>query len=602
MNQRQTLGSEVLGLSGRPSKRRLVIAVAVIAAGAGLALLVGGVSSAHAAGPKGHVESALIQAAKAAPDDSFKVIVQGDRSERSDKLVRRVAKELEKSLGVRGKDRKEFFAGLRDQFDSINGIAVTLSGRELVKLAKKTGVDAISLDMPVVTSGYGNKQVWTKNAGARSYWASSELAFPAGPMPAIAIVDSGVDPLNGDLGSRVVASVDLTSSGVNSPGDGYGHGTMVASLAAGELRGHSGLNPRAKIVSVDVIDDNGRANTSDVIRACDWILANKDQYNIRVANLSLGASGQSTFRFDPLNRAVERLWFAGITVVVSAGNYGNASGPSGVPLSPANDPFVITVGAVSSKGGPGSSASKDDVAPWTAYGYTNDGFRKPDVGAPGRYMIAAIPGPNSTIGQQGGQNPSLTATGYAQLSGTSFAAPVVAGVAAALLAQHPGWTPNQVKGALMLSAEAVKKNTAGQIGVGEVSVMGALAVASPPNPNAALRPFVTADPAGGSLPVFDQASWASTAASNASWASASWASASWASASWASASWASASWSEASWSEASWSSASWSEASWSEASWSEASWANAAAGDATADPESVDASLEEVMPADAPVG
>ena len=491
--------------AGLCSRRRLALATVAVAAVGSLAMLAGGVVNADAARPKGHVESALIQAAKAAPNGSFKVIVQGDRSERSDKLVRRVAKELEKSLGIRGKDRKEFFAGLRDQFDSINGIALTLSGRELVKLAKKTGVEANSLDTPVVTSGYGNKQKWTKNVGARSYWASDQLSFPAGPMPAIAIVDSGVAPQNGDLGSRLIASVDLTSSGVNSPGDGYGHGTMVASIAAGEGLDYSGVNPRAKIVSVDVIDDDGRANTSDVILACDWILANQAQYNIRVANLSLGASGESTFRFDPLNRAVEKLWFAGITVVVSAGNYGTASGPSGVPLSPANDPFVITVGATEVRGL--ASATDDAIAPWSAYGYTNDGFAKPDVGAPGRYLISAIPGLGSKIGREGGQDKALPIKGYAKLSGTSFAAPVVAGAAAALLGAHPDWTPDQVKGALMLSAVNPTSNDARQVGVGSIELRRALEVTSPPNPNA-------------------------------SWASASWSSASWASASWASASWA----------------------------------------------------------------
>ena len=572
------------------SRRRLAAATVAVAAVGTLAMLAGGVATAAAARP--FLESALIQAAKAAPDDSFKVIVQGDRSERSDKVVRRVAKELAKSLAVRGSDRKEIFAGLRDQFDSINGISVTLTGRELVKLAKKSGLESISLDMPVVTSGYGNKQVWPDAVNARSYWRSSALAYPAGPMPAIAVVDSGVAPMNGDLGSRLVASVDLTSSGTNSPGDGYGHGTMVAALAAGQKYPYTGVNPRAKIVSVDVIDDAGRANTSDVIRACDWILANRAQYNIRVANLSLGASGQSTFRFDPLNRAVEKLWFSGITVVVSGGNYGIETGPSGVPLSPANDPFVITVGATDPMGSR-FSVLDDGLVSWSAYGYTNDGFRKPDVGAPGRYLIAAIPGTASTIGKEGGQEKALPITGYAKLSGTSFAAPVVAGAAAALLAAHPGWTPDQVKGALMVSAKRVAANNAGQIGVGSIDLMGALAVSSPPNPNAALLPFVTADPAGGSVPVFQQASWASTAQSDASWSEASWSEASWSEASWSE-----ASWSEASWASASWASASWSEASWSEASWSEASWPNQAAGDTAAGEQAVTPVDEEVVPAD----
>src|SRR5438270_478251 len=84
-------------------------------------------------------------------------------------------------------------------------------------------------------------------------------------------------------------------------------------------------------------------NSSDVIAAADWILQNKDTYNIRVANFSLHGSQNSTFRFDPLDKAVERLWFSGVVVVAAAGNYGATQ--SGVLYAPGNDPFVITVGA-----------------------------------------------------------------------------------------------------------------------------------------------------------------------------------------------------------------------------------------------------------------
>jgi serine protease AprX len=154
------------------------------------------------------------------------------------------------------------------------------------------------------------------------------------------------------------------------------------------------------------------------------------------------------------------------------------------------------------------------------------------------------------------------------MSGTSFAAPVVSGAAALVLAFHPSWTPDQVKGALMLTAQPTAAGMA--LGVGEVNAKAATQVASPPNPNLALNQFVGSDGAGGL--VFDSASWASTATANASWNSASWNSASWSSASWASASWNSASWAQASWNSASWAAASWNSASWAAASWAAASW------------------------------
>jgi len=230
---------------------------------------------------------------------------------------------------------------------------------------------------------------------------------------------------------------------------------------------------------------------------------------------------------------------------------------------------VLTVGAADINR---SIRSSDDfAAPWSAWGYTLDGFAKPELGAPGRYLIAAVPATATLMTERPA---NVRPYNTMELSGTSFAAPVVAGAAAQVLARHPEWTPDQVKGALMLSAADTPAATRGSLGVGMVNVGAAAAVVNPPNPNAALNAFVV--PAGdGSGPVFDAASWASVAQSDASWASASWASASWASASWASASWASASWASASWANASWASASWASASWASASWASASWASA---------------------------
>ena len=175
---------------------------------------------------------------------------------------------------------------------------------------------------------------------------------------------------------------------------------------------------------------------------------------------------------------------------------------------------------------------------------------------------------------------NVVSPGYMQLSGTSFAAPVVAGAAAQILAARPNWTPDQVKGALMLSAKPVPSAAPGALGVGIVDVKTALTVTNPPNPNLALNKFLVSE-SGGSGKVFDAASWASTALADASWASASWARASWASASWSSASWASASWASASWASASWASDSLASASWASASWASTTYADNAEGDAS---------------------
>ena len=185
-----------------------------------------------------------------------------------------------------------------------------------------------------------------------------------------------------------ISKVTLTALPRNSPGDGSGHGTFVAGLAAGSAQLYAGAAPTAPIVSIDVADDKGMSMTSDVIAAVDWILANKDAKNIRVANFSLHSSVPNSFVYDPLAKAVERLWLSGVVVVAAAGNYASNGAASGVPYAPASDPFVITVGAADI--GSSATTSDDLAAPWSAHGYTVDGFAKPELGAPGRYLVAPV--------------------------------------------------------------------------------------------------------------------------------------------------------------------------------------------------------------------
>ena len=496
--------------------------------------------------------------AAAGSSDTFHVIVQGRAAGAAVDAV--VQKHPGKAKGA------------KKRFSSVPAVSAELTGEQIAELANADGVDAITVDLPVAvaasskrspTQPIWNAQKWPFASGVAKFWRSTMT------VPAIAIVDSGIDATRTDFGGRVIHSVDLGPT-TDSPGDGRGHGTFVASIAAGSASGYAGAAPAAPLVSIDVVDDAGMAWTSDVIEAADWILANKSRFNIRVANFSLHSTAPASFLYDPLDRAVERLWFSGVVVVTAAGNYAEGGQPSGVRYAPANDPFVITVGAVDTGNTLGTN---DDVAaPWSSYGYTYDGFAKPDLGAPGRYLVGAVP-PSSTLALE---KPCGSRPDYIRMSGTSFAAPVVAGAAANLLAARPNWTPDQVKGALMASAAPLPASPQLSVGVGTVRAHRALAIESPPNPNAALNSYLTSDPSGGSLPVFDAASWTSAAQSSASWSSASWSSASWSSASWSSASWSSASWSSASWSSASWSSASWSSASWSSASWSSESVPNSA--------------------------
>jgi serine protease AprX len=502
------------------------------------------------------VAPGLLTSAQSRPADKFSVIVQGKGGNQA---AHAVADVLHLSLKT------------ARTFRSIDGVAVDLTGAQIVTLAADKHVTAITADSRVRLSALsqGNEK-WPFVAGVTRYTSA--------PAATIAVVDSGIDASRPEFAGRIAASVNLTSLPGNSSGDGRGHGTFVAGIAAGAMGGRGGAAPTAKIVSLDVMDDHGMAKTSDVIAAADWILANKTKYGIRVANFSLHSSVANSFMYDPLDKAVESLWFNNVVVVAAAGNYGDPNGPSGVPFAPGNDPFVITVGA--SDTGMSVSTFDDVAAPWSAYGYTLDGFAKPDLAAPGRYMVGPVPVTSTLYSERADH---VVDTGYMELSGTSFAAPVVSGVAALILGRHPEFTADQVKGALMLGTKPMPRAANLSVGVGEVNAARSLQYLNPPKANTALNAFVVSA-SGASGRVFDSASWADKAKNDASWAEASWADASWATASWATASWADASWSDLSFASASWADTATAAASWADLSLASASWADNA-GDETAQPD-----------------
>jgi serine protease AprX len=524
------------GRGGRSGTRgRLLPSIGILAAAAALSLPAAGIAAPPS--PLGNggavVPASLLAQATANPTQVFQVIVQGTKGATSSSVA--------SDAGSENGTAKKIFA-------SITGAAVDISGKDLLKLARHPHVLSITPDQPIKTAGYQNAQMWPESADVSPLWYLTDpltgaILGNAPQAPAIALVDSGIDSSKvGDFGSRVVASVNLCSLCTDgTTNDLEGHGTMVAGVLAGQNASYPGVAQNAPLVNVRTADANGESLTSDVISAADWILANKAQYNIKVANFSMAGATPTTFRFDPLDKAVEKLWFAGVTVVAAAGNFGTGTGPVDMSMAPGNDPFVITVGALDQQQ---TSDPSDDTVPWwSAYGYTADGFSKPDVAAPGRYMVMPVPMgatiPNAVPDR-------VVAPGYMWMSGTSFAAPVVAGAAAQILARHPDWGPDQVKGALMLTAAYLPNANWQQAGVGEADgASAALALPfTPPNPNENLDTFVSADPLTGQLS-FNQAAWSSAVSTNAAWSSAAWSSAAWASAAWASAAWGSAAWSSA---------------------------------------------------------
>ena len=197
----------------------------------------------------------------------------------------------------------------------------------------------------------------------------------------VAVIDSGIAYHN-DLkvsGSnnqyRIIANEYFTGSGGSD--DLYGHGTHVAGIIGGtglmSSGNYRGVAPGVNLVNLKVADKDGMTYKSDVVDAMQWVYDNKSAYNIRVVNLSLNSTVAQSYHTSPLCAAVEILWFNSITVVVSAGNNGTGEGPVTI-YPPANDPFVITVGATEDKGTTG--LGDDNLAVFSAYGTTGGRLRQ----------------------------------------------------------------------------------------------------------------------------------------------------------------------------------------------------------------------------------
>jgi serine protease AprX len=525
---------------------------------------------------KSYVAPGLMDKAMSNPNQNLHVIIQ---SPNGLGLIEQVFNTARRGDDDNGKTRRRSKA--------VNALAIDVKARYLPLLSAlgdKFGFVVTPDSRIKMLAAPSSSQLWTEATKVSDLWSrdpvvcatvlgvkvdatcKASAGYVAPQAPAIAVIDSGV-ATRSDFGNRLVASVRLNDAPTNSEGDGRGHGSIVAALAAGNGAGYAGSSPTSKIVSLDILDDQGMGRASDVLAAVDWILANKDTYNIKVANFSLGVAGQGSFRLDPVNKAVEKLWFSGVTVVASSGNYGiSDTEASGVRYAPANDPFVITVGASDTNGT--ADTGDDTLAPWSAWGYTSDGFLKPDVVAPGRYMVGPAVGTLAALFPDRLVANLLGGPAYMRMSGTSFSAAVVSGAAAQILARHPEWSPDQVKGALMVKAKKLDIGRAA--GRGAINAAASANVSKAPNPHLVLNRFVVTDGTGGA-PAFDASSWAELAKGNSSWNESTWAESSWAESSWAESSWAESSWNESTWSESTWAESTWAESTWSESTWAESS-------------------------------
>jgi len=262
----------------------------------------------------------------------------------------------------------------------------------------------------------------------------------------VAVVDTGIGwhpgVLFGTEGQiRLVGWKDFVKH-KRWPTDPNGHGTHVAGIIADSMVGadgeYNGVAPNVNLVAVRVLDKKGFGTYSRVLQGIQWVVDHKDDYNIKVMNLSLVSPVQSPYWADPLNQAVMSAWAEGITVVVAAGNGGPAPMSIGVP---GNNPYVITVGAFTDNYTP-ADWNDDYITPFSAAGPTLDGFVKPDVIAPGAHIVSTML-PHTYLVRKG--QAQEVAPGYYWMAGTSQSAAVVSGLAALVLDANPTLTPDEVK-------------------------------------------------------------------------------------------------------------------------------------------------------------
>jgi serine protease AprX len=469
-------------LSPPPGRRKAVWGPKRTLAAALVAIL--GAAPTASAGPKGHRVNAGRPnhfARDYRLDDELESRSRNNR----DTNTTRVIVELKPGAEI----PREFSQYVRGgRLDVINGQVVELPNGLLKKFASHGEIFRVHYDRPIEAHNYRT----AVTVGART--VLSRYGY-TGYGVGVAVIDSGITSWHDDLinptsksypygNQRVSKFVDFVN-GRPYPYDDNGHGTHVSGIIGGlgyDSNGEkAGIAPLASLVSLKVLDANGKGSISNLIAALNWVAANYKTYNIRVVNMSVGASVSESYWTDPLTLAAKAVTDKGITVVTAAGNLGkNALGQLqwGGITAPGNAPWVLTVGASSTMGT--VDRSDDQMAAYSSSGPTAFDFdAKPDLVAPGTGTISLLSaGSTFSVSQAPyiikGSNGQPV---YLALSGTSMAAPVVSGTVALMLQANPNLTPNLIKAILQYTAQVYPGYSPLREGAGFLDTYGAVRLA-----------------------------------------------------------------------------------------------------------------------------
>lgn len=304
-------------------------------------------------------------------------------------------------------------------FQTLPAACLQASPSEVQRLAADGRVGRVWLDLPCHVWIDRSSKVVNAPFAWRSGWTGRGVL--------VGVIDTGVDENHPDLADRIVAQRDFVGEGAS---DFHGHGTHVAGIIAGSgvASGgkYKGIAHEANLLIAKALGADGVGLTSQIMAAMEWLVSQ----GARIINLSLGLEGP-TDGTDPLSLAIDAAYAFGCLVVVAAGNSGPAPGSIGVPAGARR---ALAVGAIDRQG---------QVYNLSSRGPTADGRAKPDLAAPGTGIISCCSAhsPDPVVEQH-----------YTALTGTSMAAPHVAGAAALILQANPNFRVDQLANALFNTA------------------------------------------------------------------------------------------------------------------------------------------------------
>ncbi|MFF0739081.1 S8 family serine peptidase [Streptomyces sp. NPDC004111] len=323
--------------------------------------------------------------------------------------------------------------------DALAGSGAKKAAGNFRNAAFEGGVEKLWLDGKVQAS----LEHSTAQIGAPEAWQAGY----DGKGATVAVLDTGVDATHPDLAGKLGEVRNFTTD--PTANDGHGHGTHVASTVAGSGAAsdgkRKGVAPGARLLVGKVLDDKGSGPYSAIMGGMDWAARS----GADVVSMSLG--GTPTDGTDVLSLFLNDLSEeTGALFVVAAGN----SGADYTVGSPGAADKALTVGAVD---------RDDKLAVFSSRGpRAGDNGAKPDLTAPG-VGITAARAAGTSMG-------TPVDAAYTAASGTSMATPHVAGAAAILAGQHPGWSGRQLKDALMSTTRTAPGQTAYEQGTGRVDV------------------------------------------------------------------------------------------------------------------------------------